>query len=74
MATAQLDATAEVHYTTGTQPFWGVTADILPLARLSGQNQSLRIRYRYWGKNFWGITTQGGGSTHNVNIKIYKVT
>ena len=75
MATAQLDATAEVHYTNGQQPFWGVTADILPLARLTGQNQSLRLRIRYWGKFFWGITTAHvSGTTHNVNIKIYKVT
>ena len=76
MATAQLDSTAEVHYTSNTQPFWGVTAEILPLARLSGQNQSLRLRIRYWGKNFWGITTafNNSGTTHNVNIKIYKIT
>ena len=79
MATAQLDYTAEVHYQVSpvnqnSLLMWGTTCDILPLAMDTGYNQSLRLRVRYWTKYCWGITTNGGGSTHNVNIKIYKVT
>ena len=61
LATAQLDATAEIHYqvsgnTPGVPPpgnqnhllMWGTTCDILPLAMDTGYNQSLRLRIRYW--------------------------